>query len=102
MLLATIDYLAEQAKRVDYGGLDMIAHYQQIKEQTEEQFRKRRLTRLKQWLRDMTEGPREVGDLALERYIKEKTGHDIDIFGSFRKRIDKIIERKRVNTEHEY
>lgn len=50
----------------------------------------------------MTEEPRETGDLSFGRYIKEKTGYDIDIFGSFQKRIDKIIDRKRIKTENEY
>lgn len=50
----------------------------------------------------MTEEPRETGDLNFERYIKEKTGYDIDIFANFQKRIEKIIERKKIKTENEY
>jgi hypothetical protein len=102
ILLATLDYFIERSKGINYGGFDPIAHYQQLKEQTEENYQKGSLTRLKQWLRDMTEEPRETGDLSFSRYIKEKTGYDIDIFSSFQKRIDKIIERKQVRTESEY
>ncbi|HMK17806.1 MAG TPA: hypothetical protein VK492_06405 [Chitinophagaceae bacterium] len=50
----------------------------------------------------MTEEPRETGDLSFGNYVKEKTGYEIDIFGGFTKRIDKIIERKRIKTENEY
>lgn len=102
ILLATLDYFIDRSKGVNYREFDPTVHFQQLKEQTEEHYQKGRLTRLKQWLRDMTEEPRETGDLSFGRYIKETTGYDIDIFGSFQKRIDKIIERKRIKTENEY
>lgn len=50
----------------------------------------------------MTEAPREMEDFGFGRYIKEKTGYDLDIFASFHKRIDKIIERKQIKTENQY
>lgn len=102
ILLATLDFLIERSKGINYGEFDLTAHFQQLKEQTEEHYLKGRLSRLKQWLRDMTEEQRETGDLSFGRYIKEKTGYDIDIFGSFQKRTDKIIERIRIKTENEY
>lgn len=102
ILLATLDYLIGRSKGINYGEFDPTSHFQQLKEQTEEHFRKGRLTRLKQWLLDMTEEQRETGDLSFGSYIKEKTGYDIDIFDGFQKRIDKIIERKRIKTENEY
>jgi hypothetical protein len=74
ILLATLDYFIERSKGINYGEFDPIAHYQQLKEQTEENYQKGRLTRLKQWLRDMTEEPRETGDLSFSRYIKKKNG----------------------------
>lgn len=102
ILLATLDYLIERFEGINYGEFNAIAHFQQLKEQTEENYQKGRLTLLKQWLRDMTEEPREARDLSFGRFIKEKTGYDIDIFDSFQKRINKIIERKRIKTENEY
>jgi len=102
ILLATLDYHIERSKGINYGEFDLAAHFKQLKQETEENYKKGRLSRLKQWLRDMTEGQRETGDLGYGRYIKEKTGYDIDIFGSFQKRIGKIIERKRIKTENEY
>lgn len=102
ILLATLDYFIDRSASIKYDEFDPVEHFNQLKQQTEEHYQKRRLTRLKQWLRDMTEEPRETGDLSFERYIKEKTGYDIDIFGNFQKRIDKIIERKKIKTENEY
>ena len=93
ILLATLDYSIERSKGINNGEFDPVAHYQQLKEQTEENYQNGRLTRLKQWLRDLTEEPRETGDLSFGWYIKEKTGYDIDIFRNFQKRIDKIIEK---------
>lgn len=102
ILLATLDYFIDRSANIKYDEFDPVEHFKLLKQQTEEQFQKGRLTRLKQWLRDMTEEPRETGDLSFGRYIKEKTGYDIDIFGNFQKRIDKIIERKKIKTENEY
>jgi hypothetical protein len=102
ILLATIDYSIERSNKERYGEFDIIAHYQQLKEQTEEHYQKGRLAKLKQWLRDMTEAPREMEDFGFGRYIKDKTGYDLDIFASFHKRIDKIIERKQIKTENQY
>jgi len=104
ILIAALDYSIDRFRTANlrFGEYDPIAHFEQLKQQTEEHYRQGRLTRLKQWLRDMTEEPRETIDLSFGRYIKEKTGHDIDIFGNFQKRIDKIIERKRIKTENEY
>jgi hypothetical protein len=104
ILIATLDYSIDRFRTANlkFEEYDPIAHFEQLKHQTEEHYSKGRLTRLKQWLRDMTEEPRETGDLSFGRYIKEKTGYDIDIFSNFQKRIDKIIERKKIKTENEY
>lgn len=102
ILLATLDYFIERSKSINYEDFDVTAHYQQLKVKVEENYQKGRLNRLKQWLRDMTEEPRETGDLSFGRYIKERTGFEIDILGSFQKRIDKIVERKLIKTENEY
>jgi hypothetical protein len=101
ILLATLDYHIERSIGITYDEYDPTAHFLHLKEQTAEHYHKGRLAKLKQWLRDMTEEQRETADFNFGRYIKEKTGHDIDIFGSFHKRIDNIIERKRIKNENE-
>ena len=104
ILIATLDYYINRyrAANLKFEEYDPIAHFEQLKQQTEEHYDKGRLTRLKQWLRDMTAEPRETADLSFGRYIKEKTGYDIDIFERFQKRINKIIARKRIKTDNEY
>lgn len=102
ILLATLDYLTERLQSVNNDEYHLTPHFQQLKKETEVHFQKGRLTRLKQWIHNMTEEFIETGDSDFGRYIKEKTGYDIDIFRSFQKRIDKIIERKKIKTENDY
>lgn len=106
ILLATLDYLVEQRRSapIQYdGGHDpALQHLEGLKTQTEEMYQKGRLSRLKHWFRDLTEGLREARNLAFIRYIKEQTGQDIDLFGSYQKRIDKIIAQKKIKTEVQY
>jgi hypothetical protein len=104
ILIATVEYYIDRynSAKTDFGEFNPVEHYEKIKVDTEEHFRKGRLTRLKQYLRDMTEVPRETRDFNFGHYIKAKTGYEIDIFGVFQKRIDKIVDRKSIKTENEY
>ena|ERR1051326_3075015 len=104
ILLATLDYKIVQYRsaNVVFEGHDPVASFENLKQLTQEHFNKGRLTRLRQWLRDMIEEPRETGDLNFDKYIKEKTGYDIQIFANFEKRIDNIIRRKFIRTENEF
>ena len=95
MVLATLDYYVDnkemQTKTADF---DSTEHYKGLKIQTEEHYQKGRLTRLKQWFRDLTEMQVETRDLKFNRYLQDKTKYDIDIFKSYFQRIDKIIEKE--------
>ena len=104
ILLATLDYTIEFYNKSDQklDGLNPLDHLNKLKIQTEEHYQKRRLTKLKQWLRDMTEMPREVGDLSFTTFIKNKTGYDFDIFSDFNKRIEKIITKNKITTEYQW
>jgi hypothetical protein len=104
ILHATIDYQITKYRSIEikFDGYDPIASCEHLRQLTEEHFKKGRLTRLKQWLRDLTEEPRETGDLYFDRYIKERTGYDVDIFATFEKRIDNILNRKIIKTENEH
>ncbi|WP_018343453.1 hypothetical protein [Cytophaga aurantiaca] len=102
ILLATFDYFIERSNVEAYGEFDIVAHYQQLKEKTEEKYQKGSLTWMRQCLRDMNEATRETDDFGYGKYIKEKTGYDLDVFSSFHKRIDKIIEPKQIKTENQY
>lgn len=88
-----------QIKTVDF---DLTEHYKGFKIQTEEQYQKGRLTRLKQWFRDLTEMQIETGDLKFNKYLQDKTKYDIDIFKSYFQRLDKIIEKGKITTDNQF
>lgn len=104
ILMATLDYTIELFDKSEQKleGFNPIDNLKDLKNQTEEHYQKGRLTKLKHWLRDMTEMPREVGDLTFTIFIKERTGYDFDIFTAFNKRIEKIIEKGKIVTENQF
>jgi hypothetical protein len=102
ILLATLDYFIDRYQAVKYDQFDPVAHFQQLKLQTEECYQKGQLATLKQWLRDMTVEPRETKDKFFNDYIRSKTGHDYDVFNDFENRISKIIKRKKIKSEDEH
>lgn len=103
LVLTTIDYYLDnkemQIKTVDF---DSAQHFQGLKKQAEEHFQKGRLSRLKQWFRDLTEMPIETGDLKFNEYLKNKTKYDIDIFQSHNQRIDKIVEKGKITSDNQF
>ena len=103
LLLATIDYCIDnklmQIKTVDF---DSVQYYKKLKQQTEEHFQKGRLTRLKQWFRDLTEMQIETGALKFNKYLQEKTKYEIDIFKSYFQRVDKIIKKGKITTDNQF
>jgi len=104
ILLATIDYHIEKtAGSMVYDQVDPLTDlYQQLKQQTEKYYLSRRLDRIKQRLHAMTRMPLLNSDLSFNGFIKEKTGHDIDIFESLHSRVDKIIDQKEIKNEDEH
>jgi hypothetical protein len=103
LVLATIDYYIDnkvmQIKTADFGSEE---HYKGLKIQTEEHYQKGRLTRLKQWFRDLTEMQVETGDLKFNKYLQDKTKYDIDIFKSYFQRIDKVIAKGKITTDNQF
>ena len=103
LVLATIDYYLDNKelhiKTIDF---DSIEHFQGQKAQTEVSFQKGRLTRLKQWFRDLTEMQVETGDLKFNKYLQDKTKYDIDIFKSYFQRVDKVIEKGKITTDNQF
>lgn len=104
ILLATFDYhLKKKAGRVKFDQLDPDAYFFQfIKQQTEKQYQQGRLKSLQKSFHEMTAMSRITGDMDFGKYIKEKTGYDIDIFENLQSRINNIISQKRIKTEKEY
>lgn len=99
LVLATLDYYLDKIKTADF---DSDEHYNGLKIQTEEHYQKGRLTRLKQWFRDLTEMQVETGDLKFNKYLQDKTKYDIDIFKSYFQRIDKVIEKGKITTDNQF
>lgn len=103
LLIATLDwYLANKELKFQTADFDSNKHYESIKVQTEEHFKKGKLTILKNWFRDMTEMPLETGDLKFNKYLQDKTGYDINIFKSYFQRVDKIITKGNITSDRQF
>jgi hypothetical protein len=103
ILIATIDYWIDcHNKSVQRStGFDPVENLKDLKRQAEELYLKRKVTKLKHWLRDMCEMPRETKDLNYVTYIKKATGHDYNIFTAFNKRIDNIVAKGKISTDNQ-
>ena len=103
LILATIDYYLENnLMGIKNETYDPENYLRKLKTDTEEHFKKGRLTRLKQWFRDLTEMQIETGDLKFNKYLRDKTNYDIDIFKSHFQRIDKIIAKGKITTDNQF
>lgn len=103
LVLATLDYCLEnKIMQIKSADFDSSEHYKGLKIQTEEHYQKGRLTRLKQWFRDLTEMHVETGDLKFNKYLQEKTKYDVDILKSFFERVDKVIEKGKITTDNQF
>ena len=103
LVLATLDYyLDNKGMQVKTADFDPVEHNNGLKIQTEEHYQKGRLTRLKQWFRDLTELQQETVDLKFNKYLREKTKYDIDIFKSYFQRVDKVIEKGKITTDNQF
>ena len=101
--LATLDYYIESSMlKIKTEDFDSDQHYKSLKPLVEENFEKGRLTRLKQWFRDLIEMMVENEDFEFNKFIKNRTGYDIDIHSKLKKRIERIIKREKIKTEDEY
>jgi hypothetical protein len=103
LVLATLDYyLDNKEMQIKTANFDSVEHYQGLKKQIEEHYQKGRLTKLKQWFRDLTEMQIDKIDLKFKEYLLEKTKYDIDIFNSYFQRVDKVIEKGKITTDNQF
>ena len=103
LVLATIDYnLDKTVRQMNNVNFDATEHYTGLKLQTEEHFQKGRLTKLKQWFRDLTEMHVETRDLSFNSYLQDKTKYHSDIFKAFFQRVDKVIEKGEITTDLQF
>jgi hypothetical protein len=103
LILATLDYYIEnKIMDIKTSDFDSTIHFQSLKTQTIDHFEKGRLTKLKQWFRDLSEMQVETRDLRFNAYLRNKTGLDIDIFHDYFERINKLIERGKITTDNQF
>jgi len=103
LILATLDYYIEnKIMEIKTSDFDSTIHFQSLKTQTIDHFEKGRLTKLKQWFRDLSEMQIETRDLRFNTYLRNKTGLDIDIFHDYFERINKLIERGKITTDNQF
>ncbi len=103
LVLATLDYYIDNYDiQIKTSDFDSKEYYEGLKIQTEEHYQKGRLTRLKQWFRDLTEMQVETRDLKFNKYLQDKTKYDIDIFKSYFQSVDKIIEKGKITTDNQF
>ncbi len=105
ILLATIDYEMEKGSgRLQPGEHERYTdHYRLVKQNIEKSYQKDGLKKLKKMLQHFTFIRKVMGDLDYGKYIKEKTGHNYDIFEGIHERISKIIAKKKIiNKEQQH
>lgn len=103
LVLATLEYYLENnIMQIISAEFDSTEHFKELIIKTEEHYQKGRLTRLKQWFRDLTEMQVETGDLKFNQYLQNKTKYNIDIFKSYYQRVDKVIEKGKITTDNQF
>ncbi len=103
LVLATIDYnLDNKELHIKTSDFDSNEYYIELKKQTQEQFQKGNLIKLKQWFRDLTEMQVETRNLKFNKYLQDKTKYDIDIFKNYLHLVDKIIKKDKITTVNQF
>ena len=99
ILIATMEYDMKYGNHFKHEGFDSKKHLEELLELAREAIAKRRLAQVKNWLRDFTEERED--DIGLHNYIFKRTGLQIDLREKLLKRIEKTIERGRINTNNQ-
>lgn len=103
LVIATLDYYLDTPElNFQQNGFDSKLYFDKLKETVNDDFRKGRLTKMKKWFLDLTEMQAETKDFKFNEYLKRKTGHEINIFQNFLKRIDKIVANGKITTDNQY
>ena len=103
LVIATLDYYLDTPElNFQHNGFDSKSHFEKLKETANDDFKKGRLTKMKKWFRDLTEMQVETKDFKFNEYLKRKTGHEINIFQDYLKRIDKIVVNGKITTDNQF
>lgn len=100
---ATLVYLLNHfTGTIVYDNFDLIKdYYEQQKVQASKYFKLRRLDRLKEQLRRLTEGFKHQGNLEFGKYIRESTGYEIDIFAKEINQIEQVLAKQKIDNEED-
>jgi len=103
IILAAIDYSLEKSNStIKIDGRDPSEpRYLRLKQSAEIKFQKGKLGALQKMLDKLLEDPLDRADLSFNRFIKNKTGYDINIFENIKERTETIIKRNRIKNEKE-
>lgn len=103
LVLAAIEYhLQDTSATIKTDDFNSVVHYESLKKQTLEHYNKGRLTKLKLWFRDLIEIHIEARNLNFNKYLQNKTCYDINIFETYFKRVEKIIEKGKITTDSQF
>ena len=98
LVVATLDYYIVHLA----FNNEMKDEYFRLKTQAEEYYSKGKLTILKNWFKDLTFDFIEDRDFGFNEYLIKTTNYEIDIFESYFKRIEKIIEKDQIKTDSQF
>jgi hypothetical protein len=100
LVIATIEFYILNQK--DFGITAPEHYYESLRIDAEDLFNKGKVAKLKQWFRDLTEPLNEPVNFRFNKFIKEKTGYEVDIFKFSYKRIEKIISNGKITTDNQF
>ena len=98
LVVATLDYYIVHLA----FNNEMKDEFIRLKIQTEVYYSKGKLTTLKNWFKDLTLDFIEDRDFGFNEYLIKTTNYEIDIFESYFKRIEKIIEKDQIKTDSQF
>jgi hypothetical protein len=101
LVQAVLDYHLESLGfKLKTEGFDSDGHFRKLKIEAELHFRKGRLTKLKQWFRDLSE--MFVDDSDFKAYLNLKAGITIDLKDDFEQRVARVEKRGSIRSNNEH
>lgn len=104
IVIACLHYLEQTSGKsfvVDEQSA-VATYYQQQQIQTEKYFQQRRLDKLKQQFTRLLTSLRYVADKDFSMYIKNVTGHELDIFEELRNKAKTFLEQKEIRDKKDF
>lgn len=101
LVLSTLDFhLSTDIANVKSETFNARDHFENLKIETVQHYQKGRLTKLKQWFRDLSEPCED--NIEFGKFIKERTGLDIDLSRRLQSVVAKVMRKGKIATENQY